>query len=141
MSALLSFVVAGLGFYVWYRLAKTRPEDLFSRSEGPLPKPDLPAVPTYYDVPAYYDPQPVGIITPTIDSLIEELIQIGRLDQFLSNRRVREIGTIIDSEGGMDLMRFAHDRVHRKLGGEPPRVCRRLFGLSQAAILSSSRLA
>jgi hypothetical protein len=46
-----------------------------------------------------------------IDALIEELIHIGRSDKFLSENldgdRAREIGAILDSKGGMDLMKFA----------------------------------
>lgn len=56
-----------------------------------------------------------------IDSLIEELIQIGRSDKFLSENtdggRAREIGAILNSKGGMDLMKFAYYRVGRVLGG------------------------
>ena len=56
-----------------------------------------------------------------IDSLIEELIQIGRSDKFLSEStdgdRAREIGAILNGKGGMDLMKFAYYRVGRVLGG------------------------
>ena len=60
-----------------------------------------------------------------IDSLIEELIQIGRSDKFRSKNRdgerTREIGAILDRKGGMDLMKFAYYRVGRALGGAQAR--------------------
>jgi hypothetical protein len=60
-----------------------------------------------------------------IEALIEELIQLGRSDRFLSENpdghRTREIGAILDSRGGMDLMRFAYYRVDRVLGGAQAR--------------------
>lgn len=61
------------------------------------------------------------LIEAEIGTLIEELIQLGRSNKFLiensGGHRTREIGEILDRKGGMDLMRFAHSRVDRVLGG------------------------
>jgi hypothetical protein len=63
----------------------------------------------------------------TVDKLIEDLIQIGRTDDFLSERpgspfnmqcrhtRAREIGKRLFEIGGLDLMLFARRQVRRKL--------------------------
>ncbi len=63
-----------------------------------------------------------------VDQLIEELIQIGKKDDFLSEHpggifnaqchhtRARAIGRRLNEIGGLALMQFAHDRVRRKAG-------------------------
>jgi hypothetical protein len=61
------------------------------------------------------------------ERLIAELIQIGKQDDYLSERpgmpfnmqcrhvRARQIGTRLNELGGMALMEYAHDQVLRKL--------------------------
>ena len=63
-----------------------------------------------------------------VDRLIDELVRIGKTDDFLSERpgggfnresrhiRTREIGKRLDEIGGVELMRFANRAVRRKLG-------------------------
>jgi hypothetical protein len=63
-----------------------------------------------------------------VDRMIEELLRIGKVDDFLSERsggafnrecrhiRAREIGKRLDELGGVDLMLYANRRVRRKLG-------------------------
>ena len=63
-----------------------------------------------------------------VERLIEELVRIGKVDDFLSERsggafnrdcrhvRAREIGKRLDELGGLDLMLYANRRVRRKLG-------------------------
>lgn len=65
-----------------------------------------------------------------VSSLISELIDIGKRDDFLSERaghpfnaqcrhiRAREIGTRLNEIGGFDLMEFAAQKVRKKLGIE-----------------------
>lgn len=62
--------------------------------------------------------------------LLDELAQIGRSDDFLSERpggrfnaqcrhvRAREIGKRLDEIGGLPLMDYAHRRLRRVLGKE-----------------------
>lgn len=62
------------------------------------------------------------------DRLIEELIKIGKQDDYLSERpgapfniqcrhvRARQIGTRLNELGGLELMQLAHRRVKKKLG-------------------------
>ena len=63
-----------------------------------------------------------------VDRLIEELITIGKREDFLSERpgggynmqcrhiRTREIGTRLNQIGGFSLMEFASNKIRRKLG-------------------------
>jgi hypothetical protein len=63
-----------------------------------------------------------------VERMIEELLRIGKVDDFLSERsggafnrdcrhvRAREIGKRLDELGGVDLMLYANRRVRRKLG-------------------------
>ena len=63
-----------------------------------------------------------------LDALTEEVLQIGETDGFLSfkpsekftashrNVRVREIGEILDAQGGMGRMLVVHERVMQALG-------------------------
>lgn len=63
---------------------------------------------------------------PEVERLIEELIKIGRSDDFLAERytpgfnvqhrhqRAIEIGKRLDEIGGMDLMLYAQRQVKRK---------------------------
>lgn len=63
-----------------------------------------------------------------VDRLINELIQIGSHDDFLSERpgrgfnnqcrhiRAREIGKRLHEIGGITLMEYSQNRVRRKLG-------------------------
>ena len=63
-----------------------------------------------------------------VERLIEELLRIGKVDDFLSERsggafnrecrhiRAREIGKRLDELGGVDLMLYVNRRVRRKLG-------------------------
>jgi hypothetical protein len=63
-----------------------------------------------------------------VDQLIQELIQIGKKDDFLSEHaggafnghfhhiRARAIGKRLNEIGGLPLMEYARDRVKRKLG-------------------------
>lgn len=66
----------------------------------------------------------------TVDQLIDELLAIGKNDDFLSERpgghfnghcrhiRAREIGKQLDQLGGFQLMEFVYERVRRKLGNQ-----------------------
>lgn len=72
-------------------------------------------------------PYPAGSKSE-IDHLISELAQIGRGDDFLSERsggafdqncrhkRAREIGERLNTLGGMPLMEYVRDRVRKQLG-------------------------
>jgi hypothetical protein len=63
-----------------------------------------------------------------VNQLIEELLRIGRSDDFLSERpgsgfnaqcrhlRTRIIGQRLDELGAMPLMIYVHQRLQRKLG-------------------------
>ncbi len=63
-----------------------------------------------------------------VQRLVDELLKIGRQDDFLSERpgspfnsqcrhtRAREIGKRLNEIGGMRLMEWVHQRVKRKLG-------------------------
>ncbi len=63
-----------------------------------------------------------------VNELIEELIKIGKQDDYLSERpgglfngqyrhiRARAIGNRLNAIGGLPLMQYAHDRVRKKLG-------------------------
>lgn len=63
-----------------------------------------------------------------INRLIQELIQIGETDDFLSERpghpfnmqcrhiRARQIGTRLDELGGLELMLYVHNKVKSRLG-------------------------
>jgi hypothetical protein len=65
---------------------------------------------------------------PDVDRMLDELIRIGKTDDFLSERpgggfdrdsrhiRTREIGRRLDEIGGLPLMEFANRFVRRKLG-------------------------
>lgn len=62
------------------------------------------------------------------DHLLNELLHIGKMDDFLSERpgqsfnmqcrhvRAREIGKRLDEIGGISLMEYAYRRVKQKLG-------------------------
>ena len=73
-------------------------------------------------------PQGVGKETrQEIDKLVTELIEIGRKDDFLSERpggqfssqchniRARAIGRRLNEIGGLELMQMAREKVRRKL--------------------------
>ncbi len=63
-----------------------------------------------------------------VDRLLDELIRIGKTDDYLSERpgggfnrecrhiRTRDIGKRLDEIGGLPLMEFADRNVRRKLG-------------------------
>jgi hypothetical protein len=64
---------------------------------------------------------------PEVERLIEELVKIGKTDDFLCERRgmpgfnlqmrhnrARQIGTRLDEIGGMALMEYAQRQVKRK---------------------------
>lgn len=63
-----------------------------------------------------------------IDSLVDELVWIGQIDDFLAQEetgkfdderrhiRAREIGVYLNEQGGMDLMQAAAYRVRARLG-------------------------
>jgi hypothetical protein len=63
-----------------------------------------------------------------VNRLVEELIRIGKADDFLSERpgggfnrdcrhiRAREIGTRLNEIGGLALMEYVNRQVRRKLG-------------------------
>ena len=63
-----------------------------------------------------------------VHRLLNELLQIGKTDDFLSERpgqafnmqsrhvRAREIGKRLDEIGGISLMEYAYRRVNKKLG-------------------------
>ncbi len=66
----------------------------------------------------------------TVDALLSELLQIGQVEDFLSERpggsynrrcrhiRTREIGAQLDQLGGYALMEFVYERVRKKLGNQ-----------------------
>jgi hypothetical protein len=72
-------------------------------------------------------PYPAGS-KPEVDRMIAELVQIGKGDDFLSersggafdqncrNKRAREIGARLNTLGGLPLMEYARDRVKKQLG-------------------------
>jgi hypothetical protein len=76
------------------------------------------------DIPELKDPY----IQKEVASLIEELVLIGKKEDFLSekpggsftgqchHRRSREIGKRLDVIGGFPLMQFAYEKVHKKDG-------------------------
>lgn len=63
-----------------------------------------------------------------VDRLIDELVRIGKTEDFLSERpggafnresrhiRAREIGKRLDEIGGLPLMEYVNRQVRRKLG-------------------------
>jgi hypothetical protein len=65
---------------------------------------------------------------PEVERLVDELIRIGRTDDFLSESRggsfnkdyrhirARQIGTRLDEIGGFELMEFVSRRIKKKLG-------------------------
>jgi hypothetical protein len=67
-------------------------------------------------------------LKPEVDRLIDELIKIGQLDDFLSERpggpfnaqcrhtRARDIGRRLGEIGGLPLMEMAQQKVRKKLG-------------------------
>lgn len=67
-------------------------------------------------------------LKPEVDRLLEELIHIGKMEDYLSERpggafngqchniRARQIGARLNEIGGMDLMQLAHKQVRKKLG-------------------------
>ena len=67
-------------------------------------------------------------LKPEVDKLIEELLQIGKKEDYLSERpggafngqchhlRTRQIGRRLNEIGGLELMHYAHRQVKRKLG-------------------------
>jgi hypothetical protein len=67
---------------------------------------------------------------PEVKRLLDELIQVGRQDDYLSERpggpfnvqcrhvRARQIGSRLNEIGGMPLMEYVFDQVRRKLGKE-----------------------
>lgn len=69
-----------------------------------------------------------GSLRPEVDRLVEELVRIGKTDDFLSERpgspfnmqcrhtRAREIGKRLDEIGGIALMDWVHRRVRKLLG-------------------------
>lgn len=69
-----------------------------------------------------------GYHKPEVDRLLEELVQIGKKDDYLSERpgagfnmqcrhiRTREIGKRLDEIGGLELMEYANRYVKRKNG-------------------------
>ena len=77
---------------------------------------------------------------PEADRLVEELIQIGETDGYLSMRpggkfnetnkhiRARQIGEKLNELGGMDLMRAANYAVRARLGGVPARELEAAWG-------------
>jgi hypothetical protein len=64
-----------------------------------------------------------------VEKLIEELIRIGKADDFLSEHpgslfnaqcrhiRARAVGTRLNELGGLELMQSVRNRVFKKLGG------------------------
>jgi hypothetical protein len=66
----------------------------------------------------------------TVDQLVNELLQIGSTEDFLSEKpggrfnrrcrhiRAREIGEQLDQLGGSALMEFAYERIRKKLGSQ-----------------------
>lgn len=67
---------------------------------------------------------------PEVDKLVEELIRIGKKEDFLSevpggqfngqcrHIRARQIGKRLDEIGGLDLMLYANKQVHKKIGAQ-----------------------
>lgn len=67
---------------------------------------------------------------PEVERLMEELLRIGRVDDYLSERpggsfnphchhiRARQIGQRLFEIGGLDLMHWAAQQVRRKLGAQ-----------------------
>ncbi len=65
---------------------------------------------------------------PEVDRLIDELMRIGKTEDFLSERpgggfnresrhiRARDIGKRLNELGGLPLMEYANRQVRRKLG-------------------------
>lgn len=74
------------------------------------------------------------------DRLVEELIEIGKTDGYLSMRpggkfnetnkhiRARQIGQELNKRGGMDLMKAANYAVRARLGGVPARELEAAWG-------------
>ena len=77
---------------------------------------------------------------PEADRLVEELIQIGETDGYLSMKaggkfdgtkkhiRARQIGQKLNELGGMDLMRAANYTVRARLGGVQARELEAAWG-------------
>lgn len=78
-----------------------------------------------------FGPKPYpGQSKQEVDKLIAELLRIGELDDFLSERpgppfnmqcrhiRAREIGKRLHEIGGLKLMEYAHKIVRKKLGSK-----------------------
>lgn len=69
-------------------------------------------------------------LKPEVDRLIEELLQIGKKEDYLSERpggafngqchhiRTRQIGKRLHEIGGLELMQHAHKQVRKKAGGQ-----------------------
>ncbi len=69
-------------------------------------------------------------LKPEVDKLLDELIKIGKNEDFLSERpippfngqcrhvRARAIGKRLSDIGGFAMMEFAHRKVRRKLGAQ-----------------------
>ncbi len=69
-------------------------------------------------------------LRPEVERLLTELIQIGKMDDFLSERpggsfnvqcrhlRAIQIGKRLDEIGGFALMEFARRRIRRSLGAQ-----------------------
>jgi hypothetical protein len=67
---------------------------------------------------------------PEVDKLLEELVRIGKVDDYLSERpggnfdrysrhtRARQIGQRLHEIGGLDLMQWAVKQVRRRLGAQ-----------------------
>jgi hypothetical protein len=67
-------------------------------------------------------------LKPEVDRLVEELIRIGKTEDYLSERpggsfngqchniRARQIGKRLFEIGGQPLMQMAHKQVRKKLG-------------------------
>ncbi len=65
---------------------------------------------------------------PEVEELLNELFQIGKVDDFLSERpglpfnsqcrhiRARKIGTRFNEIGGLQLMEYALKKIQKKLG-------------------------
>jgi len=64
---------------------------------------------------------------PEVVKLVDELVEIGRVDDFLSERpglpfnsqcrhvQARKIGTRLNEIGGLELMEYAHKKIQRRL--------------------------
>lgn len=69
-------------------------------------------------------------LKPEVDRLIEELVRLGKVEDYLSERpggafngqchniRARQIGKRLHEIGGLELMQMAHRQVRRKLGAQ-----------------------